>query len=57
VTAGRDHIAAAYFAIVALLQSPIISPATRRQLEILRDKLEGEMAADLNSDIANAYHG
>jgi hypothetical protein len=44
----RDHTAEAYFAIVALLESPIISPATRRELEKLSERLEKEMAADLN---------
>lgn len=46
MTAGRDRIVEAYFAIVALTESPIISPATRRQIEILRDMLEEEMAAE-----------
>jgi uncharacterized protein involved in response to NO len=48
---ANDQKAVAYFAIVGLLESRIISPATRRQLERLRDKLEQEMAAD---DIAAA---
>ena len=50
----RDHTAEAYFAIVALLESSITSPATRRQIEIFRDHLEKEMARELNqsSDIA-----
>jgi hypothetical protein len=48
MTAGRDHIAAAYLAIVNLLQSKFTSDATRRQIKILRDMLEKEMAADLN---------
>jgi hypothetical protein len=45
---AHDQQAVAYFAIVALLESRIISPATRRQLEELRDKLEEEMAAEDN---------
>jgi hypothetical protein len=48
MTAERDHIAEAYYAIVALLESRIISPATRLELEKLRHKLEGEMAVELN---------
>ena len=49
----RDHTAEAYFAIVALLESSITSPVTRRQIEIFRDHLE-KMARELNqsSDIA-----
>jgi hypothetical protein len=48
MTNERDHTAEAYFAIVALLESPIISPTRRHELETLRDKLEKEMAAQLN---------
>jgi hypothetical protein len=48
MTANRDHIAAAYLAIVTLLQSKIISAATCGQVKTLRDMLEEEMAADLN---------
>jgi len=54
MTNERDHIAEAYHAIVALLESRIISSITRRQLEIFRQHLEQEMAAELNEsgDIA-----
>jgi len=48
MTAGRDHIAAAYLAVVTLLESKIISVATRRQVKTLREMLEEEMAADAN---------
>jgi hypothetical protein len=46
-----DQKAVAYFAIVALLESRIISPATRLQLEELRDKLEQEMLAEANKSL------
>ena len=46
MTVVGDQKAIAYFAIVGLLESRIISPATRRQLEELHDKLEKEMAAE-----------
>jgi len=41
-----DQKVRAYSAIIALLESRIVSRATRRDLEKLRDKLEKEMAAD-----------
>ena len=44
----HDQKAAAYFAIVSLLESRIISAATRRQLEIFREYLEKELADELN---------
>jgi hypothetical protein len=46
-----DQKAVAYFAIVGLLESRIISPATRRQLEELRDRLEKELAAEANKSL------
>lgn len=54
MTNERDHTAEAYFAVVGLLESAIISPVRRHELEKLREKLEKEMAAELNKsgDIA-----
>jgi len=48
MTTSRDHIAEAYKAIVALLESRIISLGTRRQLEVFRVYLEKELAEELN---------
>jgi hypothetical protein len=48
---ANDEKAVAYFAIVALLESRIISPGTRRQLEKFRDKLEKEMIAEANKSL------
>jgi hypothetical protein len=48
MTSERDHTAEAYFAIFALLESPIISPDRRRELQGLRHKLEKEMMAELH---------
>jgi hypothetical protein len=54
MTNERDHTAEAYFAVVGLLESAIISPVRRHELEKLREKLEKEMAAELDKsgDIA-----
>lgn len=54
MTTKRDHIAESYYAVVALLESRIISPATRHQLEIFQAYLEKEIADELNNsgDIA-----
>jgi hypothetical protein len=54
MTKERDHTAEAYFAVVGLLESAIISPISRRQLEVLRDKLVEQMAVERNKggDIA-----
>lgn len=48
MTAERDHIAEAYFAITALLQSKIISPPTRHRVKVLREILEEEIATEIN---------
>jgi hypothetical protein len=48
---ANDQKAVAYFAIVGLLESRIISPATRRQLEKLHDKLQQEMIAEANKSL------
>lgn len=55
MTSQRDQIAEAYFAIVALLGSRIISLDTRHQLEVFREYLEKELAQeDDKSDAAAA---
>ena len=46
-----DQKAVAYFAIVGLLESRIISPATRHQLEKLHDILEKELAPEANKPL------
>ena len=51
---ANDEKTVAYFAIVALFKSRIISPTTRRQLEELRDKLEQEMLAEANKSLNTA---
>jgi hypothetical protein len=48
MTTSRDHIAEAYYAVVALLESRIISLATRHQLEVFQVYLEKELAEELN---------
>ena len=54
MTNQRDHTAEAYFAVVALMESTVISPEKKRELERLRRKLEQEMVAELDNscDIA-----
>jgi hypothetical protein len=44
VSRSLDHLAEAHSSIAALLESGIISPATRRKLEQFREQLEREMA-------------
>lgn len=45
MTIRLDNLAAAYFAIIGLLESSFISADTRQHVEILRNKLEEEMAS------------
>jgi hypothetical protein len=54
MTDKRDHAAEAYFAVVPLLESAVIAPARRHELEKLRCQLEQEMLAELHrpGDIA-----
>jgi hypothetical protein len=44
VSSKLSDLAQAHLAIVALLDSNIISLTTRRQLEVFRDSLEGDIA-------------
>jgi hypothetical protein len=44
VSSKLSDLAQAHLAIIALLDSTITSPATRRQLEVFRDTLEREIA-------------
>ena len=48
MTSQRDQKAAAYSAIIGLLESRIISPTTRQELERLRDEIEKEIVDELN---------
>jgi hypothetical protein len=43
VSSKLNDLAQAHLAVVALLDSALISPATRRQLEVFRDSLEGDI--------------
>ena len=44
VSSKLSDLAQAHLAIIALLDSSILSPATRRQLEVFRDNLEQDIA-------------
>jgi hypothetical protein len=44
VSSKLNDLAQAHLAIIALLDSPILSPATRGQLEVFRDNLEHDIA-------------
>ena len=48
-----NDLAQAHLAVVALLESALISPATRRQLEVFRDNLERDIAAQLGDKEAD----
>jgi len=48
MTSKRDYTAEAYFAVIALLESPLLSSERRRELERLRERLEKEMMTELN---------
>ena len=40
-----DDLVEAHSALIGLLESSILSPATRRQLEVFREELERELEA------------
>jgi len=40
-----DDLVEAHSALIGLLESTILSPATRRQLEVFREELEREIEA------------
>jgi hypothetical protein len=52
VSSKLSDLAQAHLAIVALLDSSLLSPATRRQLEVFRDNLEQDIA-ELKAKEAN----
>jgi hypothetical protein len=52
VSSKLSDLAQAHLAVMALLDSSILSPATRRQLEVFRETLEHDIA-ELRAKEAN----
>lgn len=44
VTKTLHELARAHLAVIAILESPLMSETTRRQIELFREELEREMA-------------